>query len=77
VRTISIKLPADLDEKLSVIARKRHSSRSAVMREALQALAATRSTRPSVTAVAAELVGALQGPADLATSAAHLAGFGE
>lgn len=77
MRAISLKLPDQLDQKITALARRRRSSRSAVMREALEAFTATGSARTSVTAAAGELVGALRGPQDLATSAEHLAGYGK
>ena len=65
MRTVSFKVPEALDEALSDLARRRRSSRSALVREALEVLAA--SGRRSVTAAVDELVGVLDGPADLST----------
>jgi Arc/MetJ-type ribon-helix-helix transcriptional regulator len=76
MRSISLKLPEELDERITAIARRRRTNRSAVVREALQAFTEGRSAE-SVTAAAGNLVGSLHGPADLATAAKHLAGFGE
>jgi predicted transcriptional regulator len=75
MRPLSIKLPPHLEQLLDKLARERNLTRSAVVREALEAYA-TRS-RASVTAAAGDLVGSLTGPADLSTSPKHLAGFGE
>ena len=75
MRPISIKLPKHLEELLDELARTRHLSRSAVVREALQAYVV--GTRVSVTSAAGELVGSLQGPRDLSTSPKHMRGFGE
>jgi predicted transcriptional regulator len=75
VRVISIKLPEHLERRLDELARERGSTRSAVLREALEAYA--NRSRASVTAAAGELVGSLAGPRDLSTSPDHLAGFGE
>ena len=75
MRTVSFKLPEALDEALSDLARRRGSSRSALVREALEGLAA--SGRRSVTAVVDELVGPLDGPADLSTNPKHLSGYGK
>lgn len=74
MRALSIKLPETLDRRLTELAQKRHISRSALFREALEAFAA----RPmkSVAAGAADLAGSLKGPADLATSSKHLDGYG-
>jgi predicted transcriptional regulator len=75
MRTVSFKLPERLDEVLSDLARRRKSSRSALVREALEALATGK--RRSVTAVVDELVEPLEGPADLSTNRKHMAGYGK
>ena len=75
MRTVSFKLPEALDEALSDLARRRKSSRSALVREALEVLAT--GGRRSVTAVVDELIGALDGPADLSTNRKHLSGYGK
>jgi predicted transcriptional regulator len=76
MRPVSIKLPEHLEQLLDRLARERNLTRSAVVREALEAYA-NRSRASSVTAAAGDLVGSLSGPADLSTSRKHLAGFGE
>lgn len=75
MRTVSFKLPSDLDDALDVLARSRGASRSSVVREALEALA--KGKRRSVTALASDLVGSLEGPADLATNKKHMSGYGK
>jgi len=75
MRTVSVKLPERLDEVLSDLARRRKSSRSALVREALEALATGQ--RRSVTAVVDELVGSLEGPADLSRNPKHMTGYGK
>ena len=74
MRTVSFKLPEKLDDALSDLARRRNSSRSALVREALEGLA--RSGRSSVTAVVDELVGPLDGPKDLSSNPKHMRGYG-
>jgi metal-responsive CopG/Arc/MetJ family transcriptional regulator len=76
MKPISIKLPKHLETLLDELARARGMSRSSVVREALQAYAAA-STTGSVVESAGELVGSLDGPRDLSTSAKHMRGFGE
>lgn len=76
MKPISIKLPKNLEALLDELARARGMSRSAVVREALQAYAAG-ATTGSVVESAGELVGSLDGPRDLSTAAKHLRGFGE
>ena len=75
MRTVSFKLSGQLDDALSDLARRRNSSRSALVREALQALATGK--RHSVTAMVGDLVGSLDGPPDLSSNPRHLAGYGK
>lgn len=75
MRIVSIKLPEELDEQLTEIARRRNASRSAILREALEAFA--RGWRRSVTQAAGDLIGSVHGPRDLATGSKHMAGYGE
>ena len=75
MRTVSFKLPEALDDALSDLARRRKSSRSALVREALEILAT--GGRRSVTTVVDELIGALDGPTDLSTNPKHLSGYGK
>jgi predicted transcriptional regulator len=75
MRVISIKLPRDLEQELSRLARKSNSSRSAILRDALEQYA---NNRPrSVTAAAGEVVGSVRAPRDLSTHKKHLVGYGE
>ena len=75
MRTVSFKLPEHLDDALSDLARRRRSSRSALVREALAGLAT--GGRPSVTAAVDALVGPLDGPTDLSTNPKHLSSYGK
>ena len=75
MRTVSFKLSEQLDDALSDLARRRKSSRSALVREALEALATGR--RRSVTLVVDELVGSLDGPTDLSMNPKHMTGYGK
>jgi len=74
MRTVSFKLPEDLDNALNELARTRRLSRSALVREALESL--KKGNRRSVTALAGELVGSVDGPSDLATNRKHMSGYG-
>ena len=74
MRTVSFKLPGHLVDALGDLAQRRKLSRSALVREALEARLA--SPRQSVTALAGDLVGSVEGPADLATNPRHMRGFG-
>jgi predicted transcriptional regulator len=75
MRTVSFKLPEQLDDALSDLARRRKSSRSALVREALEGLAT--GGRRSVTAAVDALAAPLDGPTDLSTNAKHLSGYGK
>jgi Arc/MetJ-type ribon-helix-helix transcriptional regulator len=73
--TVSFKLPEALDDALDELARLRGASRSALVREALEAL--TKGKRRSVTALANDLVGSVEGPSDLATNRKHMSNYGK
>ena len=72
MRTISLKLPEHLDRALTELAKRRQASRSALLREAIEAL--TRADRPTVGQLADDLAGS---PDDLSTSSEHMSGYGE
>jgi len=74
MRIVSFKLPEDLDEALKDLARSRGTSRSAIVREALESFA--KGKRRSVTSLAGKLVGSVEGPADLATNGKHMSRYG-
>lgn len=78
MRPVSFKLPAALDERITRVARRRHTSPSAVVREALEAIGEGDASRgaQSVGEAAADLAGILTGPRDLSTSKKHMAGYG-
>ena len=75
MRTVSFKLPEELDDALNELARSRGASRSALVREAIESLA--KGKRRSVTSVAGNLVGSVEGPTDLASNRKHLSGYGK
>lgn len=75
MRTVSFKLPRRLDDALDELARRRKSSRSALVREALETL--SKGKQRSVTAAVETLVGFLDGPVDLSTNPRHMAGYGK
>ena len=75
MRTVSFKLPVQLDDALSNLARERSASRSALVRQAIEALA--KGKRRSVTAAVDEVIEAGAGPSDLSTNPKHMTGYGE
>jgi len=79
MRTVSLKLPESLDEKLAAIAAKRGASKSAVLREALEEYVRNERGIPprSCLALARDLVGCVEGPADLSFHKKHMQGFGK
>ena len=77
----SLKLTQDLEKSLTTYATLRGTSASSVVREALEAYlmeasSAERRQPQSFSARAGDLAGCVNGPADLSTSPAHLAGYG-
>lgn len=77
----TLKLTRDLEASLTTYAAARGTSASSVVREALEAYLVDGQTaelrRPeSFSARAADLAGCVNGPPDLSTNPAHLAGYG-
>lgn len=75
MRTVSFKLPTQLDDALNDMAKRRRSSRSSLVREALNLL--VQDNRRSVTATVDALVGGVDGPRDLSSNPKHLARYGK
>jgi len=79
MKTISLRLPESLDNRLTAVARQRGQTRSALAREALKTFfengGATQT--PSCHDLAADLAGCSQGPGDLASNKKHMEGYGE
>lgn len=76
---ISLKMPRRLVVEVSEAARRRGVSRSALIREAVEAfLSAERVTQPeSALSLALDLVGAFPGPEDLSVNPDYMRGFGQ
>jgi metal-responsive CopG/Arc/MetJ family transcriptional regulator len=79
MKMVSLKLPEALDEKLSAVAAKRGASKSAVVREALEAYVKNeQDIRPgSCLEMAKDLIGIVTGPPDLSFHKKHMKGFGK
>jgi predicted transcriptional regulator len=75
MRTVSFKLPENLDEAITKLAKRHRSTRSALVRRALEAFA--REGGGSVTALAKDLAGSIEGPSGLSTSTRHMVGYGK
>lgn len=75
--TISLKVPEALDFRLAQIAEKRGSSKSELIRSALERMVAEKSVRKgSCLSLASDLIGSVDGPADLSCNKKHMKGFG-
>ena len=79
MKTLSLKLPDEIDARISAIAKRQRSNKSKVVRNALDAYLAqeTTSLKGSVLELAGDLVGSLEGPADLSHHDEHMRGSGE
>lgn len=71
-----MKLPARLASRLDQAALRRASTRSEIVRKALEAELQERPQPQTVLALAADLVGAFSGPRDLATNPRYRRGYG-
>lgn len=77
--TISLKVPEELVSRMDAVARARKTSRSALLREALEdkLKSAARKSTPSLFDQSADLCGhGNSGLGDLASNSKHLDGFG-
>lgn len=76
---LSVKIPVELSRRVDAAAKTRQASKSAVVREALEAYF---SQQPSAVPAAScldlarDLIGSVEGPRDLATNKKHMKGFG-
>jgi predicted transcriptional regulator len=79
MKTLSLKLPDEVDARISAIARQRRSNKSEVVRNALDAYLAKETTpqKGSALDLAGDLVGSLEGPGDLSHHDEHMRGYGE
>jgi predicted DNA-binding protein len=79
MKNVSLKLPDELNSRLEHVARQRGAAKSDVIREALEFyLADGKNGRElSIAELAADLVGSIDGPPDLATNPKYMRGFGK
>jgi predicted transcriptional regulator len=75
LQTLTVKVPATLSAKIARLAKKRRTTRSVVIRDALEH--ASEGERPSFTEAAAKHIGVASGPGDLSTNPRYLSGFGK
>jgi predicted DNA-binding protein len=77
MRTISLKVPDEIDEKLEARARGLGKTKSEITREALERLFDDASAaKVSALDLVRDLVGTARGPGDLASNKKHLRGYG-
>ena len=80
MKTVSLKLPEELDSRLTEMARSKDVSKSSLVREAIAKYVAAPSqgvVAGSFLARARDLAGCVCGPEDLSTNATHLRDLGE
>lgn len=78
MKTLSLKIPDALDSKLETAVRRQGGTKSALIRQALEAFFREEG-KPgtgSVLDLAADLAGSLEGPSDLSCNEEHLEGYG-
>jgi hypothetical protein len=77
VITISLRLPKLLGSQLAEEARRRRTSKSAVIRECVEAMLHGSPAKPSCLDLAGDLAGCLEGTPDLATNPKYMDGYGQ
>jgi predicted transcriptional regulator len=77
MKTISLKIPDGLAARLEAAAARRSTTKSLVIREALESHLRDAGARTTVGRLAGDLAGCVAGPRDLSTNAEHLEGLGE
>lgn len=77
--TISVKLPEALGARLEAEARRRRTTKSAVIRELLEEGLSKPRRKKAVTCydLVKDLIGSVRGPRDLATNPKYMEGFGK
>ena len=79
MKTISLKVSRALNQKLAALARQRRTTKSAIIREALEAFCADggKRRRTSLLDRISDLVGSVEGPGDLSVNKKYMEGFGQ
>ena len=78
MKTLTVKVPEELDLKLAAVAAKRRESKSALIRAALDHIIKSSETVTpnSCLDLAKDLIGSVKGPSDLSYNKKHLKGYG-
>jgi Arc/MetJ-type ribon-helix-helix transcriptional regulator len=79
MKTLSVKVPEELDLKLNAVAARRRESKSALIRAALDHIVKSSDaiTPNSCLDLAKDLNGSVEGPSDLSYNKKHLKGYGQ
>jgi len=75
---LSLKLPEAQDARLAALARKRKQTKSAIVREAIDALLDGVQSKKGLSCrdLAGDLIGCVEGPGDLSHNPKYMEGFG-
>jgi len=78
MKTLSVKVPEDLDLKLTAVAARRRESKSALIRAALDHIVKSHEkvTPNSCLDLVKDLIGSVEGPSDLSHNKKYLKGYG-
>ena len=80
MKMLTLKVPDDLDERLRAEARRRGTSKSAIVREAVGRYLVSSSPEergPSALDLMGDLVGSIEGPGDLSHNPRYMEGYGK
>lgn len=79
MKTLSLKLPDELDARLNRRVEQMSTTKSDLTRKALEEYldGTSESPRESMLELAADLIGSLEGPRDLSYSKKHMRGYGK
>jgi hypothetical protein len=79
MKTVTVKISEELDQKLTAIAEKSGESKSDLIRTALDYILSSRDTITpnSCLDLAMDLCGSIEGPTDLSYNKKHLEGYGQ
>jgi len=79
MKTLTVKVPEELDLKLAAVANKIGESKSSLIRTAIEHIVTSSSaiTANSCLDLAKDLVGSVEGPTDLSHNKKHLVGYGQ
>jgi metal-responsive CopG/Arc/MetJ family transcriptional regulator len=79
MKNVSLKLPDDLNARLERASKQWGATKSDIVRDALEMYLSNGATgrQLSIAELAADLVGSIEGPADLATNPKYMRGYGK